>query len=201
MSQKYGRALVVLPYVSIVNEKSAHLETVLKPMHASVKGFCGGAEEGAAVQPLAPRCAALLSVVVNYSAQCSLYCMCCSSNIAACHVNVAACAAQGRDGGDLHHREGQRDHQPAGAGGAAGCAVGASEATVVRAFLRFYDFRWHVWTMLSCSWLQCSAVHANALFLSHATPCRRAVLRGGGRAAHGVRHRPWHRPGDESQVS
>lgn len=53
--QKYGRALVVLPYVSIVNEKSAHLETVLKPMHASVKGFCGGAEEGAAVQPLAPR--------------------------------------------------------------------------------------------------------------------------------------------------
>lgn len=55
MPQKYGRALVVLPYVSIVNEKSAHLETVLKPMHASVKGFCGGAEEGAAVQPLAPR--------------------------------------------------------------------------------------------------------------------------------------------------
>lgn len=59
LPQKYGRALVVLPYVSIVNEKSAHLEAVLRPMHASVKGFCGGAEEGAAVQPLAPRCAGL----------------------------------------------------------------------------------------------------------------------------------------------
>ena len=55
--QKYGRALVVLPYVSIVNEKSEHLAEVLAPMHATVRGFSGGAaEDGAASQPLAPRC-------------------------------------------------------------------------------------------------------------------------------------------------
>lgn len=51
--QKYGRALVVLPYVSIVHEKSEHLADVLAPMNAAVKGFFGG-EEG---QALAPRCA------------------------------------------------------------------------------------------------------------------------------------------------
>ena len=50
--QKYGRVLVVLPYVSIVNEKSQHLEDVLAPMHASVRGFCGADEKG---QALAPR--------------------------------------------------------------------------------------------------------------------------------------------------
>lgn len=55
-AQKYGRVLVVLPYVSIVNEKREHLEAVLRPMHASVKGFSGGAEDGANAQPLAPRC-------------------------------------------------------------------------------------------------------------------------------------------------
>lgn len=36
--QKYGRALVVLPYASIVSEKTEHLSAVLKPMHATVKG-------------------------------------------------------------------------------------------------------------------------------------------------------------------
>jgi hypothetical protein len=50
--QKYGRALVVLPYVSIVCEKSEHLAAVLAPMRAAVRGFFGG-EEG---QALAPRC-------------------------------------------------------------------------------------------------------------------------------------------------
>lgn len=55
-AQKYGRALVVLPYVSIVNEKSEHLSAVLAPMHASVRGFSSTGEEGGAVQPLAPRC-------------------------------------------------------------------------------------------------------------------------------------------------
>ena len=50
LPQKYQRALVVLPYVSIVCEKSAHLEAVLKPMGASVKGFFGG-EEGQALGP------------------------------------------------------------------------------------------------------------------------------------------------------
>lgn len=48
--QKYGRALVVLPYVSIVCEKSEHLQAVLRPMHAAVKGFYGG-EEGQALGP------------------------------------------------------------------------------------------------------------------------------------------------------
>lgn len=38
MLQKYGRALVVLPYASIVSEKTEHLAAVLKPMHATVKG-------------------------------------------------------------------------------------------------------------------------------------------------------------------
>ncbi|PSC69888.1 helicase and polymerase-containing TEBICHI [Micractinium conductrix] len=49
---KYGRALVVLPYVSIVSEKAEHLAQVLAPMHASVKGFYGAEEKG---QALAPR--------------------------------------------------------------------------------------------------------------------------------------------------
>lgn len=44
--------LVVLPYVSIVSEKTEHLSAVLAPMHASVKGFFGTEEKG---QALAPR--------------------------------------------------------------------------------------------------------------------------------------------------
>lgn len=52
--QRYARALVVLPYVSIVNEKAEHLARVLAPMGASVKGYFGTEESGSA---LAPRCA------------------------------------------------------------------------------------------------------------------------------------------------
>ena len=50
--QRYGRALVILPYISIVNEKSEHLAAVLAPMHATVRGFSGPEERG---QVLAPR--------------------------------------------------------------------------------------------------------------------------------------------------
>eukprot|EP00798_Chlamydomonas_sp_ICE-L_P011821 gene11821-33942_t len=35
------RALVVLPYISIVNEKTDHLSHVLAPMGCRVKGYCG----------------------------------------------------------------------------------------------------------------------------------------------------------------
>ncbi len=52
--QKYGRALVILPYISIVNEKTEHLARVLQPMHATVKGYFGSEESGS---PLAPRLA------------------------------------------------------------------------------------------------------------------------------------------------
>lgn len=38
--QLYGRALVVLPYVSIVTEKTEHLASLLKPMQ--VCGLHGG---------------------------------------------------------------------------------------------------------------------------------------------------------------
>ena len=55
LPQKYGRALVVLPYVSVANEKGAHLADVLAPMHATAKAFVGTSEEGQASQPLAPR--------------------------------------------------------------------------------------------------------------------------------------------------
>lgn len=51
-TQRYGRALVILPYISIVLEKMQHLEEVLAPMRCTVKGYCGGEESG---QPLAPR--------------------------------------------------------------------------------------------------------------------------------------------------
>jgi hypothetical protein len=39
------RALLVLPYVSIVTEKTQHLQQVLAPMGAVVKGYFG-AEQG-----------------------------------------------------------------------------------------------------------------------------------------------------------
>jgi hypothetical protein len=50
--QKYCKALVVLPYISIVGEKTEHLTALLRPMGASVKGFFGGDEDG---RPLASR--------------------------------------------------------------------------------------------------------------------------------------------------
>ena len=50
--QRFGRALVILPFVSIVSEKADHLAAVLKPVGATVKGYFGRDE--AAGQPLAP---------------------------------------------------------------------------------------------------------------------------------------------------
>ena len=44
-----ARALLVLPYVSIVSEKAAHLERVLAPLRARVKGYGGGDVIGSAL--------------------------------------------------------------------------------------------------------------------------------------------------------
>ena len=51
VQMKCGRALFVLPYVSVVAEKTAHLTEVLKPMGCKVKGYCGPTTG----IPLAPR--------------------------------------------------------------------------------------------------------------------------------------------------
>ncbi|KAK9815292.1 hypothetical protein WJX72_001157 [[Myrmecia] bisecta] len=50
--QRYGRALFVLPYVSVVAEKTAHLSTILQAMNCKVKGYMGNDDAG---MPLAPR--------------------------------------------------------------------------------------------------------------------------------------------------
>ena len=50
--QVYSKALVVLPYISVVAEKTEHLTTVLKAMKCKVKGYFGTGEGGV---PLAPR--------------------------------------------------------------------------------------------------------------------------------------------------
>ena len=44
--QAHGRALLVLPYISVVTEKTAHLAAVLRPMGIRVKGYFGSAESG-----------------------------------------------------------------------------------------------------------------------------------------------------------
>lgn len=49
--QMYSKALVILPYVSVVAEKTEHLTTILKAMKCKVKGYFGSGEGGA---PLAP---------------------------------------------------------------------------------------------------------------------------------------------------
>lgn len=49
--QRYSKALVVLPYISVVAEKTEHLTTVLKAMKCKVKGYFGTGEGGV---PLAP---------------------------------------------------------------------------------------------------------------------------------------------------
>lgn len=46
--RRMARALVVLPYISIVNEKTEHLSHILKPLHCLVKGYSGEAGQGAA---------------------------------------------------------------------------------------------------------------------------------------------------------
>ena len=54
--QRYRRALVVLPYISVVAEKTAHLTGLLLPLGITVRGYFGTAETGS---PLAPKCAPL----------------------------------------------------------------------------------------------------------------------------------------------
>ena len=53
-AQKYRRALVVLPYISVVAERTAHLTAVLAPMEIAVRGYCGDADT---VAPLSHKCA------------------------------------------------------------------------------------------------------------------------------------------------
>ncbi|KAL0029501.1 hypothetical protein WJX77_012503 [Trebouxia sp. C0004] len=47
----YSKALVILPYVSVVAEKTEHLTTILAAMRCKVKGYYGSGEGGT---PLAP---------------------------------------------------------------------------------------------------------------------------------------------------
>ncbi len=47
----YSKALVVLPYISVVAEKTEHLITVLAAMKCKVKGYFSSGEGGT---PLAP---------------------------------------------------------------------------------------------------------------------------------------------------
>jgi DNA polymerase theta len=47
-----GRALVVLPYISIVSEKTEHLSDLLRPIKATVRGYHGAMDS--ASSPLAP---------------------------------------------------------------------------------------------------------------------------------------------------
>lgn len=44
-SQRQVRALVILPYLSIVQEKAEHLEKTLGGLGLSVKGYVGAAGE------------------------------------------------------------------------------------------------------------------------------------------------------------
>ena len=53
LPQRYARALVVLPYLSIINEKTEHLSALLAPLHLRVKGYTSGGDESG--QPLAAR--------------------------------------------------------------------------------------------------------------------------------------------------
>jgi DNA polymerase theta len=48
-----GRALVVLPYISIVSEKTEHLSHLLRPIKATVRGYFG-AMDSSSSSPLAP---------------------------------------------------------------------------------------------------------------------------------------------------
>ncbi len=44
--QRYQKALFVLPYVSVVVEKTEHLTTILAAMKCKVKGYFGNNETG-----------------------------------------------------------------------------------------------------------------------------------------------------------
>lgn len=49
--QMYSKALVILPYISVVAEKTEHLTSILKAIKCKVKGYFGTGEGG---MPLAP---------------------------------------------------------------------------------------------------------------------------------------------------
>ena len=49
--QMYSKALVILPYISVVAEKTEHLTAILGVMKCKVKGYFGTGEGGT---PLAP---------------------------------------------------------------------------------------------------------------------------------------------------
>lgn len=55
--QMFGKALVILPYLSVVAEKTEHLTSVLREMKCKVKGYMGTDESGT---PLSPRSVKLL---------------------------------------------------------------------------------------------------------------------------------------------
>lgn len=49
--QEWKFALFVLPYISVVAEKTAHLTDILKATGCQCKGFFGNAENGTPLQP------------------------------------------------------------------------------------------------------------------------------------------------------
>lgn len=49
--QSFKKALIILPYISIVAEKAASLDLLLKAMGCKVMGYHGASETG---HPLAP---------------------------------------------------------------------------------------------------------------------------------------------------
>jgi hypothetical protein len=49
--QEWKFALFVLPYISVVAEKTAHFTDVLRSTGCKCKGFYGNAENGTPLQP------------------------------------------------------------------------------------------------------------------------------------------------------
>lgn len=49
MLQMYSKALVILPYLSVVAEKTEHLTGILRAMRCKVKGYMGNDESGTAL--------------------------------------------------------------------------------------------------------------------------------------------------------
>ncbi len=49
--QRFGRALFVLPYISVVSEKAAHLTDILKPIKCRIKGYTGS-HQGTPLTPM-----------------------------------------------------------------------------------------------------------------------------------------------------
>ena len=45
----YSKALIILPYLSVVAEKTEHLTGILRAMKCKVKGYMGNDESGTAL--------------------------------------------------------------------------------------------------------------------------------------------------------